>query len=76
MLLAVLDNSTLMESKHLEAAIAFWRYCERSAIWAFGEKTGNKVADKIYRALQREPKGMTRNQIRMEVLNKHADKPH
>src|SRR5271166_2368758 len=74
MLYAVLDNSTLMEPQHLQAAIAFWEYCKRSAQWAFGENTGNKNADKIYWALQREPKGMTRTQIRLEVFDNHAPK--
>jgi hypothetical protein len=63
-----------MEPKHLKAAIAFWRYCERSAQWAFAEKTGNKMADRIYWALQREPKGMTRQQIREECFNEHCTK--
>lgn len=74
MLFTVLDNSRLMESRHLKAAIAFWHFCERSAMWAFGEKTGNKAADKIYWALQREPKGMTRTEISMGVFNNHASK--
>jgi hypothetical protein len=74
MLFTALDNSALMEPMHLHAAIAFWQFCERSALWAFGEKTGNKAADKVYWALQREPKGMTRTQISMEVFNNHASK--
>src|SRR5450432_2600811 len=44
----VLDGSALMEPLHLKAAIAFWQYCERSASWIFGQKTGDKAADKIY----------------------------
>jgi hypothetical protein len=74
MLYTVLDNSALMQSKHLQAAIAFWEYCERSAVWIFGQKTGNKMADKIYWALQRAPKGMTRTEINADVFNKHASK--
>ena len=74
MLFAVLDNAASMETRHLNAAIAFWQYCERSAMWAFGEKTGNRAADQIYWALQREPKGMVRAQISLEVFNNHASK--
>ena len=74
MLFAVLDNSALMEPNHLNAAIAVWQYCERSASWAFGEKTGNKAADKIYWALLRETKGMTRTKISFDVFNNHASK--
>jgi hypothetical protein len=74
MLYTVLDNCALMQPKHLQAAIAFWQYCERSAVWIFGQKTGNKMADKIYWALQRAPKGMTRTEINADVFNKHASK--
>jgi hypothetical protein len=74
MLYTVLDNSALMQPKHLQAAIAFWQYCERSAVWIFGQKTGNKMADKIYWALQRAPKGMTRTEINADVFNRHASK--
>jgi hypothetical protein len=74
MLYTVLDNSALMQPKHLNAAIAFWQYCVRSAQWIFGEKTGNKAADKIYWALQREPNGMTRFQLQTDVFNNHCPK--
>ena len=71
MLFTVLDGSALMEPQHLKAAIAFWQYCERSASWIFGQKTGDKAADKIYWALQHEPKGLTRTKIIEDVFNKH-----
>jgi hypothetical protein len=32
------------------------------------------MADKIYWALQREPRGMTRTQINADVFNRHASK--
>jgi hypothetical protein len=71
---AVLDDVALMQSKHLEAAIAFWDYCQRSAQWAFGEKTGNKMADRIYWALERTPQGMTRSQISQDVFGRNCSK--
>jgi hypothetical protein len=71
MFFSVLDNSALMQPQHLKAAIAFWQYCERSASWIFGQKTGDKAADKIYWALQHEPKGLTRTKITEDVFNKH-----
>ena len=74
MLFTVLDDSSLMEPQHLKAAIAFWQYCERSASWIFGEKTGNKHADKIYWALQREPKGIIRSEISLQVFGNHLSK--
>ena len=74
MLFTVLDSVSTMQPKHLAAAIAFWQYCERSAVWVFGQKTGNKAADKIHWALQREPKGMSRTQISTEVFGNHISK--
>jgi hypothetical protein len=74
MLYAVLDHSALMELPHLRAALAFVDYCERSAQWAFNEKTGNKVADRIWWALQRHAQGMTRTQISVEVCSRNCPK--
>jgi Protein of unknown function (DUF3987) len=75
MIYAVLDASSIILPEHLQAAIAFWRYCERSAMWIFGEKTGNKDADQIFWALQRESKGnMTRSEISLNVFNNHVSK--
>ena len=74
MLYTVLDQSALMEPKHLKAAIAFWEYCVQSAQWVFGEKTGDKIADRIYWALQRESQGMSRQQIQEDVFSKHCSK--
>jgi Protein of unknown function (DUF3987) len=70
MLYAVLDNSSLIKPEHLDAAVAVVQYGERSAAWAFTEKTGDKNADKIFWALQREPdRKMNRNKIRVDVFN-------
>jgi hypothetical protein len=75
MIYAVLDASSIILPDHLKAAIAFWRYCERSAMWIFGEKTGNKDADQIFWALQRESKGsMARSEIQLNVFNNHITK--
>jgi hypothetical protein len=72
MLYAVLDRTTLMTPDHLAAAIAFWQYCHRSAAWALGQQTGNRMADRILWALQHEPQGMTRTDIQEVVFNKNS----
>jgi hypothetical protein len=72
MLYTALDGSLLIEPKHLKAAIAFVDYCERSAQWIFGERTGDKVADKILWNLERRPAGLTRNEIRREIFSNHC----
>lgn len=72
MLYAVLDASTLIELKHLQAALAFVDYCERCAQWIFQERTGNKTADKILWNLERRPAGMIRSEIQREVFSNHC----
>jgi hypothetical protein len=74
MIYAIADRSVLIKRCHLEAALAVWDYCERSATWIFGTSTGDKMADKILWALQRRPNGMTRTEIQMEVFHRNAVK--
>lgn len=51
-LYALLDLSDQIRRVHLEAALAFWRYCEDSARFIFGDSTGDKVADAVLEALR------------------------
>jgi hypothetical protein len=74
MLYAVLDASTVIRPEHLNAAIHFWEYNERSVRWIFGESTNNGPADKIYYALRREQGGMTRTQISQDVFKRNLSK--
>ena len=75
MLYAVMDLSKNIERRHLEAALALWRYCEESARYIFGNSTGDPVADRINAALREAGnEGMTRTQIRdLFQRNKSAD---
>jgi hypothetical protein len=59
MAFCVLDGETAMRSEHLLAAIPIVEYSERSAQWIFGEKIGDKEADKIFWELDRRPEGMS-----------------
>jgi hypothetical protein len=49
---ALLDCSTVVRVEHLKAALAFWRYCEDTARYIFGDRTGDPVADRILGALR------------------------
>jgi hypothetical protein len=44
---ALLDKSDVIQSKHLQAALALWEYCERSVQFIFGDSLGDDVADEI-----------------------------
>jgi hypothetical protein len=63
LLYALLDHSDYLERRHVESALAVWRYCEASARFVFGEALGDDVADTILRALKDTPAGLTRTEI-------------
>ena len=67
----VLDGETVMRSEHLQAAISIIEYSERSAQWIFGEKIGDKDADKIFWELDRRPEGMSLSEIYKEIFGAH-----
>jgi hypothetical protein len=50
---ALADLSGTVDTPHLEAAWAAWRYTRDSAISVFGTVTGNRDADRIMRELRR-----------------------
>jgi hypothetical protein len=63
-LYALLDCSATMRREHLEAALALWKYAEDSARYIFGERTGDRLADDLLRALsEAESDGLTRTDI-------------
>lgn len=73
-LYAALDCSTTLELAHLEAGLAVWRYCNDSARWIFGARTGNPTADTIIAALRANGE-MTRSDIsNLFHRNTRADK--
>jgi hypothetical protein len=64
---ALACGDTVIDVKHLEAALAIWRYSEASVSYVFGgDMTGDPLADEILRALRSAPKakGLTRTNIR------------
>jgi hypothetical protein len=63
MLYAILDAKTEIDHPHLTAALALWRYCDASAVYIFGDRIGDDVADAILNALRVRRDGMTRTEI-------------
>jgi hypothetical protein len=49
---ALLDGFSTIEVEHLQAALAAWRYCEESALYLFGDASGDPVADQLLKALR------------------------
>lgn len=58
-LYAALDVSPNIGRTHLEAALAFWRYCEDSALCVFGTSSGDPVVDTIMDAVNERPRSTT-----------------
>jgi hypothetical protein len=72
-LYAVLDSSPWITVQHLEAALELWRFCEESAVYVFGDSTGDPMADEILRILREvAPGGLTQNEIRNLFTHHHS----
>ena len=63
LLYSLLDRSMVITRRHLEAALAVWRYVSASTQYIFGEMIGDPVADEILRALRADSNGLTRSDI-------------
>jgi len=59
LLYALLDSANAIRQEHLQAALAFWEYCERSIEHLFGSATGDVDGHKILNALSDGPMTMT-----------------
>lgn len=71
---ALADESNTVESCHLDAALAFWRFSEKSARFIFGNALGDPVADEILRLLRESPEGVTREEIG-DHFHRHTPAP-
>jgi hypothetical protein len=72
-LYAVMDQQPAIQCAHLEAALALWRYAEASALYIFGDATGDRVADRITVALEVEPDGLTRTDL-MNLFHRNVSR--
>lgn len=61
---ASLDRSPVVCRPHLEAALEFWAYCERSAAYIFGDAANDSAAEKVVEGLRKAgDKGLSKNEI-------------
>jgi hypothetical protein len=76
MIYAVLDGGSQINTPHLTAALAVWKYCADSATNIFGDATGDPVVDEIIAALRSAgAAGLTRTAIRdLFGRNQSADR--
>ncbi len=71
-LYALLDGERRMiRVEHLRAGLALWRYCEQSAAYVFGERTGDPVADRALDAIA-EAGQLSREQLIADVFRRNT----
>jgi hypothetical protein len=68
---ALMDFKVSVERCHLEAALALWAYCERSAAYIFGDALGDRDADHLLSVLRSSPLGLSQSQISSDVFRRH-----
>jgi len=71
LLYALINCSRVIFVEHLKAALAVWDYCEASANYIFGTKTGNPVADRIIEALKESVSGYLTNDEIGRIFSRH-----
>ena len=52
---ALLDGQNRIEERHLDAALALWRYAQDSALYIFGDRAADPLEEKILEALKQGP---------------------
>jgi len=61
---ALLDCSDTIHAEHLLAALAVWKYSDRSVRWCYGPSVGDPLADELWQAISHRLQDMTRTDIR------------
>ncbi len=70
LLFAVADCADAIDLDHLDAAMAVWGWCERSAYDLFGDRTGDALADRLLAQLREAgPDGLPRSEVRDGLSN-------
>jgi hypothetical protein len=76
MLFCLLDHSTLIDPKHLKAALAFYEYVEASTAWIFNDSTGNTLSNRILYTLHTNPKareeGLSLSDIHRDITSRNT----
>jgi hypothetical protein len=74
LLYALLDGARAVQAEHLRAALAVMDYCNASARYIWGDRTGDAVADRAIEALRfAGDKGLTRTELFRDVFRNNAD---
>ncbi|WP_243366089.1 DUF3987 domain-containing protein [Fundidesulfovibrio soli] len=72
MIYALLDREAVIGIKHLEAALAFWNYCEASAAYIFKGRQADPLQEKILAALKASPHPVTATELHRALGNSYS----
>jgi hypothetical protein len=61
---ALLDSAPEITRRHLDAALALWRYARDSTRWVFGDSLGDPTADDIWALAKERTHGISRTEVR------------
>ncbi|MDZ4660763.1 MAG: DUF3987 domain-containing protein [Pseudomonadota bacterium] len=70
---ALLNRKSEITRECLEAALAIFEYCERSAMYLFGDSLGDPTADTLLFEIRNNPDGLSRTVIR-DLFNRNKSK--
>ncbi len=75
LLYTILDLSYWITVDHLEAALAAWDYCERSARFIWGDELGDPESERLLKAIREAGEtGLSSSAICHQVFRGHGDK--
>jgi hypothetical protein len=74
MIYAVLDLSVFIRRSHLASALAFWRNCQTTASFLFGDRPLDRASAKVLDLIRDHPEGLTPTQINRELFSGHKFK--
>jgi predicted transcriptional regulator len=67
---ALLDQSAQIQEVHLWAALAFWDYCDRSAVHVYGDRQSDRTQDSVLALIQGHDGWISRDDI-VNAKNRH-----
>ncbi len=71
MIYAVLDQKRCIQIPHIQSALAFWDYCDQTALHIFGDAKQDKKLAKLMGLLNDAPAGLTKTQINRKLGGGH-----
>ena len=73
LLYALMDQCDQVHVEHLRAAFEVWRYAEESVRWVFGDRLGDRIADRCLVLLRDAgAAGMSRTELRDQLGHREA----